>query len=151
MFLRHVTAFNFLLLIRLNYIYERYCIHIKHKRGGGDMRFIWLIVILLFISSCRPTLVQRRPGPPSHAKAYGLQKKYVYHYYPDLEIYWDSDSQTYIVFKEGNWVISNSRPLNLSRSHSYVVIEVEEPKPWLKHSYYKNKHPVSKGKIKGKK
>ena len=66
----------------LNYIYERYCIHIKHKRRGGDMRFIWLIVILFFISGCGQTLVLRRPGPPSHPKAYGHQKKYVYHYYP---------------------------------------------------------------------
>ena len=115
------------------------------------MRFIYLIVIFIFISSCGPILVQRRPGPPSHAKAYGHQKKYVYYYYPDLEIYWDSDSKTYIVLKEGTWVISDTRPVILTRSYSYVVIEADEPKPWLKHSYYKKKHPAGKGKMKGKK
>ena len=124
---------------------------LNNFKKGGYMKFIYLIIILIFFSSCEPTLVQRRPGPPPHAKAYGLQKKYIYRYYPDLEIYWDSDSNTYVELKGGTWVISNTRPVILTNSYSYVVIEVEEQKPWLKHSFYKEKHPASKGKMKGKK
>lgn len=107
------------------------------------MKWIILFLMLVTITNCA---VRPRPGPPPHAPAHGYHKKYVYYYYPDLEIYLLRDSKSYAVLRGGTWVIVKTRPAILTPSHSYVIIEVESKKPWLNHSYYKKIYPPGKGK-----
>jgi len=106
---------------------------------------------LLLASSCTRLVVLRPWGPPPHARARGLHKKLVYHYYPDLEIYWIVASKQYAVLRSGAWVVVDVRPKVIAASHSFVVIETDAPKPWLKHAYYKKKYPPGWSKAKGKK
>ncbi|MEO0280224.1 MAG: hypothetical protein ABIM58_04035 [candidate division WOR-3 bacterium] len=110
------------------------------------MRILFLILFITL--SC--VTVYEHHGPPPHAKAYGLRKKIVYWYYPSLEIYYHPERNVYIIFQGGKWVEVIEKPKDIE-IYDYVVIETEEEKPWLKHSYYKMKYPAKKGKEKGKK
>ena len=111
---------------------------------------ITVYTIITFFSGCTPLFVYKQSGPPPHAKAYGHYKKYIYHYYPDYEIYYDVINDTYIVLKDRNWIILDSQPQFLISLNSYVIIESEAPKPWLNHSSYMKKYPPSNNKFKVK-
>lgn len=122
------------------------------------MRPILIILVCsFFFSRCIPVLVPVpvRQGPPPHAKAHGHHKKnaHVYHYYPDLEIYWSPATKTYMVLKKGSWVVYKSRPVFITPAYNYIVLKIDEPKPWKKHKHYKKKYPpglAKKGKHKNK-
>jgi hypothetical protein len=102
------------------------------------------------MSICSCTIVHQWRGPPPHAKAYGHYKKYVYYYYPDLEIYWYPETKAYVVLRDGVWVEVETRPVILTSAYTHIVIKTETLKPWLKHSYYKKKYPPGQLKKKGK-
>lgn len=106
---------------------------------------------LLLVASCMPLIVRRPWGPPAHARGHVVQKAMVYHYYPDLEIYWSVASNEYAVPRGGTWVVVEVRPEVITAAHSHVVIETATPKPWLKHDYFKKKYPHGWGKGKRKK
>lgn len=108
---------------------------------------ISLLVIVGFIFGCAPrkTVVVTPGGPPPHAKAYGYRAKHTCWYYPDAEVYYVTASKKYAVLEGGNWVVITTPPKGVVLG-SYVVIESDNDKPWLKHAHYKVKHP---GKFKG--
>ncbi|MFA5033413.1 MAG: hypothetical protein WC614_10380 [bacterium] len=101
-----------------------------------------LFIMLGFITGC--VFVPANSGPPSHAKAYGYRAKHTCWYYPNEEVYYLSESRTYAVIDGGNWVVVNAPGRALG---SYVVIESETNKPWLRHSEYRGKY--SPGQAKG--
>ena len=95
----------------------------------------------------------KKKGPPSHAPAHGCRAKYNYRYYPGSSVYFDSVRGVYFYFKGDNWTISTSLPdyirLNIG---SYVNIEMDTDKPYIKHKEHSKKYPPSKfKKKKGKK
>ena len=103
-----------------------------------------LLIMLGFTAGC--VFVPVSSGPPSHANAYGYKAKHTCWYYPDDEVYYLSESRTYAIFDGGNWVVVSAPPSGRVLG-SYVVIESETDKPWLRHSEYKGKY--SPGKAKG--
>ena len=106
------------------------------------------LIIVVFSTGC---IIFTHTGPPQHAKAYGYNKQYIYHYYPDYEIYFDVVNETYIILKDNDWIIVNARPQFLNSSISYVVINSDVQRPWLNHSLHKKQYPGNKSKLKGKK
>lgn len=107
---------------------------------------VLLFLVFIVIGGC--IVIQRKPGPPPHAKAYGYRAKHIYWYYPASEIYYCPNSKIYAVIEGDKWVTLNTPPSALVLGSSYVVIESDTDKPWLKHSYYKEKY--SPGKVKSK-
>ncbi len=105
------------------------------------MRF--LILSLILILGC--VVVHKHPGPPPHAKAYGYRAKYIFWYYPALEIYYHPERNVYIIFEGGKWIEVKEKPKNIE-IFNYVIIETDNDKPWMNHSYYKKKYPPKKGK-----
>ncbi|MEN3046876.1 MAG: hypothetical protein ABDH49_07870 [Candidatus Hydrothermales bacterium] len=103
-----------------------------------------LLIFLTFTLGC-VALIEEKKGPPPHAKAYGYREKYLFWYYPSLEIYYDVKRDIYIVMEGGNWVEVKTKPKGIEIAE-YVIIETSEDKPWKKHSYYKNKYKVKKEK-----
>ncbi|MEN3045034.1 MAG: hypothetical protein ABDH37_07475 [Candidatus Hydrothermales bacterium] len=102
------------------------------------------LIFLTFIIGC-VAVVEDRRGPPPHAEAHGYRAKYLFWYYPSLEIYYDVKREIYIINKEGEWVEIKTKPKGIEVTE-YVIIETFDDKPWKKHSYYKKKYKVKKGK-----
>ena len=87
-----------------------------------------------------------RHHPPMHAY------KHVYYYYPDVEVYWSPESETYSVYRDNGWVVVTTRPVFLTSGYSYIIIEDDGPDPWIRHNIYRGKYPPGKWnvKVKGK-
>ena len=116
------------------------------------MRFIVIWLALLFTVDCSTVIFQGLPddGPP-YGKAKGWGHKKVFYYYPDAEVYWIAETNTYAILQGSNWVVMPLRPSYLTRSYYYVILETNESKPWMNHITYKGKYPPGKVKAKGKK
>jgi len=85
-------------------------------------------------------------APPAHAPAHGRRHQRLYHYYPNAEFYFDVSRNMY-------FYLSVNLPLRL-RSHlnsGYVEIEMDNDRPYKRHSYHKNKYKKHKYKYKDKK
>ena len=96
-------------------------------------------VLSIAAQGCASGVLVTVPGPPPpHAAGHG-HAKYVYRYYPELEIYWDRESQVFIRLQNRHWVSSRTCPQ--VRAATYIVLETEKPKPWLKHAQVKKQHP----------
>jgi hypothetical protein len=108
-----------------------------------------ILLVIACAVGCETVVVSRPPGPPPHAPARGYHKKYVYHYYPDLEVYWSVDLHSYAVFERGHWIAVRYRPAILTEAHRYIVLEVDEREPWRHHSVYKEKYPPGQAKFRG--
>ncbi|MBI4722263.1 MAG: hypothetical protein HY769_04585 [Candidatus Stahlbacteria bacterium] len=114
------------------------------------MKYISLLFLVFTgIFGCQKELVMERVSkqknlsiPQVLAKGQGHQTKYVTWYYPGVEVYYSPGSKTYAVKEKGNWVTMKNRPAGISSGSSHVVIESETGKPWLNHSYYKEKYPT---------
>jgi len=121
------------------------------------MRYLIPILLIAFLVGCETVLMPARPGPPPHAPAHGYYKKHVYHYYPDLEIYWSVELGTYAVLQSGSWVVVADRPAILTPAYRHVVIKVDSRDPWRNHAQYKKAYPPgqakkhARGKAKGRK
>jgi hypothetical protein len=121
------------------------------------MRYLIPILLIAVLVGCEAMLVPAHHGPPSHAPAHGYYKKHVYHYYPDLEIYWSVELGTYAVIQGGRWVVVRERPAILASAHRHVVIKVDSRDPWRNHAHYKKAYPPgqlkkhARGKGKGRK
>lgn len=108
------------------------------------MRYLILVLLIPVLAGCETVYVGQPPGPPPHATAHGYYKTHVYHYYPDLEIYWSANLGTYTVFSGGQWVVVHERPAVVTRRHRHVVIHTDAREPWRNHSYYKAQCPPRK-------
>ena len=116
--------------------------------GISEKRKYIILLLFIFIGSinCRkPVVVYHEPGPPPHAKAYGYRAKHVFWYYPAIEVYYSPNLKVYTVLKNGEWLTMDTSPISIE-GVSYVIIESESEKPWLNHSYYKQKYQPGKGK-----
>ena len=89
-----------------------------------------------------------KPGPPSHAKAYGHRAKHSYSYYPDASVYFDAGRSVYFYIDSGgSWSMSASLPLSLrARLGANVTIEMETDRPYTKHTEHKKKYSSGKSK-----
>jgi len=98
--------------------------------------------------------VSEKPGPPSHAKAYGRRAKHNYSYYPEAEVYYDSGRSSYFYLSGDRWQVSVSLPDSLKvKLGSSVTLELDTDKPYEYHDDNKKKYPpgqMKKGKKKNK-
>lgn len=80
-------------------------------------------------------------GPPAH----GHQAKHHYKYYPEKQVYYDTDRNLYFYLSNGRWISVISLPkimrLNLGLG---IPIDLDHDKPYNEHSVYKKKYPPSK-------
>ncbi len=106
------------------------------------MRYLISVLLIAVLTGCETVHHHYpRPGPPPHARARGRRVQHVYHYYPDVEIYWCRDLGTYTVFRGGQWVVVNRRPARLTSGHRHVVIRPGNNRPWRNHTRYMKKFP----------
>lgn len=115
------------------------------------MKKIIFIPLLFLFASCMPPTLISLSGPPSHAPAHGRRAKKAfrtYHYYPDLEIYWNPTGRTWVIRKNGNWVTVTAKPSLLTAGYTYVVLKSEASSPWKRHKHYKGKYPPGQKKKK---
>lgn len=84
-------------------------------------------------------------GPPPHAPAHGYRAQHHYKYYPEKQVYFDTDRNLYFYLSNGRWIsaISLPKPLRLNLGLA-VSIDLDHDKPYLKHSVYKKKYPPGK-------
>lgn len=94
-----------------------------------------------------------RHQPPSHAPAHGKRAQHRYHYYPEADFYYDNNRNNYFFLdSSGRWAVSVNLPY---RYHtylrtSYVEIEMESDRPYVKHKDHKRKYKKNKKKRKGR-
>ncbi|MCP4653612.1 MAG: hypothetical protein GY858_09575 [Candidatus Omnitrophica bacterium] len=103
-------------------------------------KVVVLIMMIIVLSGCNPIASSTAQDGLKQAKACEDNAKRVYHYYHDLEIYWDLKAKVYVVFDDGAWVKMPVRPVILTTDYPYVVID-DALDPWLNHSHYKDKYP----------
>ena len=81
-------------------------------------------------------------GPPDHAPAHGYRAKHKYDYYPDSQVYLDSNRGVYFYLSGKNWQMSANLPLDLKvKLGDHVIIEMENDKPYIKHAEHKASYP----------
>jgi len=109
------------------------------------MRYLIPVLLIAVLTGCETVHHHYpRPGPPRHAPARGRRAQHVFHYYPDVEVYWCRDLGTYTVFRGGEWVVVRRRPARLTSGLRHVVIKPKNNKPWRNHPRYKKKYPPKK-------
>ncbi|PNR92857.1 hypothetical protein [Petrotoga sp. 9PWA.NaAc.5.4] len=81
-------------------------------------------------------------GPPPWAPAHGYRVKYQYYYYPNSQVYYDSDRGLYFYYSNENWEFSVSLPsfINLDKDIS-VILEMDADKPYIYHSEIVKRYP----------
>jgi len=97
--------------------------------------------------------VENEKMPPAHAPAYGrrAQQHYSYHYYPDVEVYFDTGRGVYFYLSDGDWRVSAALPQRLRvRLGEHVSIEMDSDKPYSKHAAHRDKYPPGQLKKKNK-
>jgi hypothetical protein len=90
----------------------------------------------------------RGHGPPDHAPAHGYRAKYKY--YPDSEVYYDTNRGLYFYYEDGEWHASVSLPRSITLGTEYVTMELDTDKPYTRHGEHTEKYPPGQGKNKGK-
>ncbi|NCS88266.1 MAG: hypothetical protein AUK34_10585 [Ignavibacteria bacterium CG2_30_36_16] len=65
-----------------------------------------------------------------------------YYYVPDLDIYYNVPQNRYYYYEKDRWVYNTNLPSRYSRFNLYnhYKVIVNEPEPWRKHKYYKEKY-----------
>jgi hypothetical protein len=81
-------------------------------------------------------------GPPPHAPAHGYRAKHTYHYYPDVQVYFDISKEVYFYMKGQSWQVSASLPRGLHvQLGGHVVIQLDSDKPYTRFKDHKKKYP----------
>lgn len=95
-------------------------------------------------------IVERRePGPPAHARAYGLRRQYRYVYYPSCFVYFDIERKIYF-YREGDiWRSSQHLPAGIAiPSGEGVPLELDTDTPHIHFNDHQKNYPP--GQIKAK-
>ena len=81
-------------------------------------------------------------GPPPWAPAHGYRAKYQYYYYPNSQVYYDSNRGLYFYYSNEKWEFSVSLPsfINLDKNIS-VVLEMDADEPYIYHSEVVKRYP----------
>ncbi len=112
----------------------------------------------LFLQGCsnRTTIhvskvgaMDKKPGhgPPPWAPAHGYRAKYMYLYYPDIQVYWDVSRHLYFFQENGRWTASVSLPSSLVIKNQYSVeLEMDLDRPYLFHADVVRRYPPGQAK-----
>jgi len=81
-------------------------------------------------------------GPPSHAPAHGYRAKHTYHYYPNLQVYFDVSERVYFYQEGDRWCVSASLPDHIAIGlGDHVVISMDSEVPYTHLASHKQKYP----------
>jgi hypothetical protein len=103
--------------------------------------------------------VYRETGPPPWAPAHGYRAKYRYRYYPASRVYYEERSGVYFHYREGQWRMSASLPIEIRIDvNNFVSLEMNTNRPYEYHHEVVKRYPpgqlkkkgMTKGKGKGK-
>lgn len=94
-------------------------------------------------------------GPPPWAPAHGYRAKYKYRYYPTSRVYYEEGSGVYFHYKNGQWQMSASLPVEIRIDvNNFVTLEMNTNRPHeYDHEVVKRYPPgqlKKQGKTKGK-
>ena len=82
------------------------------------------------------------PGPPPWAPAHGHRAKHKYYYYPATYIYFDVGRSLYFYLSGDQWRVSASLPVGIRINVAeYVVLEMDDDKPYKYHSEVAKRYP----------
>jgi hypothetical protein len=82
------------------------------------------------------------PGPPPWAPAHGHRAKHKYYYYPATFVYFDTGRSLYFYFPGDQWRVSASLPVTIRINVTeYVVLEMDDDKPYKFHSEVTKRYP----------
>lgn len=74
-------------------------------------------------------------GPPAHAPAHGYRRKFCYRYYPQAEVYHDTERGLWFYTDGKSWRAGAKLPIDLGRElGGHVSIELESENPAVEHS-----------------
>lgn len=81
-----------------------------------------------------PIHTAKRNGSPVAGAAWGFRIKHHYRYYPEAQVYYAPDRDTYFWQQNGEWQSAMNPPdLVLVRLHSPVSVALETDQPWTEH------------------
>lgn len=65
-----------------------------------------------------------------------------YYYVPDLDVYYNVPQNRYYYYEKDRWIYGTALPSRYSKFNLYnhYKVVVNEPAPWQKHKYYKEKY-----------
>jgi len=90
----------------------------------------------------RPEYKAPSPGPPPWAPAHGHRAKYRYYYYPATYVYFDVGRSLYFYYQSDQWRVSASLPVGIQINvGEYVVLEMDDDKPYKFHSEVAKRYP----------
>lgn len=71
-----------------------------------------------------------------------------YYYLPDLGCYYDIPRREWVYFDRGRWITTATAPVRFGNYDLYRVhkVVINEPRPWLKDQFYRQKYGSWKGK-----
>jgi len=78
-------------------------------------------------------------APPDHAKAHGRRAKYDYRYYPDAQVYFDTNRKVYFYIDGRGWKMSVNLPHKIKLA-GYVTIEMDTKRPYKDFKKHKAKY-----------
>jgi hypothetical protein len=82
------------------------------------------------------------PGPPPWAPAHGHRAKHKYYYYPATYIYFDVGRSLYFYYHSDQWRVSASLPVGIRINVAeYMVLEMDDDKPYKFHSEVAKRYP----------
>jgi len=112
----------------------------------------FILVGIFILSGCKSIHRKyevRRNGPPSHAPAHGLHKKYSYYYYPSSYVYYDANRGRYFYMEGSAWRSGSSLPSFVRiDSGEVIVVKVATDKPYTLFNSHKHKYPPGQAKVK---
>ena len=92
-----------------------------------------------------------KKGPPPWAPAHGYRAKYRYRYYPSVYVYFDIGRRLYFYLHHGEWRVSAKLPVGIRVAvDEYVILEMDNDKPYKFHSEVVERYPPGHQKQKGK-
>ncbi len=130
------------------------------KKGCAFLGFVFAV---LMMNACAITgggfhvggpPPQPAGGPPPHAPAHGYRAKYKYHYYPTAYVYFDVTRNVYFYLEGTAWrtavVLPEVYRVKI-REVEYVMIDMDDDRPYVAFEEHKKKFPPGQMKKKGKK
>jgi|GEM_PF-2235277 len=107
---------------------------------------VGLTLLLLLVGGCRvrPPLPPRPyvvvPGEPYYGEHYG--SGYRYRYYPGAQVYFDTSRNIYFYFSGSVWLSAPRLPRHIHVDRdNFVTMELDEPKPYLRHRDTLKRYP----------
>ena len=106
------------------------------------VHFALAVVLALGLSSC---VVYDRPYGPGyvrHAPPPASMVYYDYWYYPDAQVYFDTNRRVYFYLSNQRWVETKVLPPSWrSRLHGYVPIHSRNARPYIEYREHTRKYP----------